>query len=119
MTDSPYSPSSLVLYMTENQHLQIGDSCFPHSSGDGFDGRAHGVEQGGELSCPLGPAALLQDEPGESYHVGVERASVRHDAAAGVESGPRDERPGRCVTSVCVSVCTHVTHTDRQERRLL
>lgn len=76
-------------YLTAEKYLQVGDSCFADSGGDGFDGRAHGVEQGCELSGPLGLTSLLQDKPGESDHIGVECTPVRHDAAA--ELSPRGQ----------------------------
>lgn len=61
-------------------YSQVGDPSLPDSCRDGFHGCADGVEQVGQLTCSVGPPALLQDEPGEGHHVGIEGSSVRHFA---------------------------------------
>lgn len=63
---------------------QIGDPGFPHGGGDGLDRGADGVEQGGQLAGALRLPALLQDEPREGHHVGVEGRLVGHAVGGAV-----------------------------------
>lgn len=70
------------------KHSQVSDPSLPDSSRDGFHSCADGVEQVCQLTCPVGLPALLQDEPGEGLHVGVEGSSVRHCLLSGVGLGP-------------------------------
>lgn len=59
-------------------YSQVCDPGFAHGAGDGFDGRAQGVEQIGQLPGAFGPPPLLHDEAGHGDHVGVEAPSLGH-----------------------------------------
>lgn len=69
-------------------HSQIGDAGLPDGRGDGFDGRADGVEEVGEFPRAPGLPALLQDKPGQGLHVGVEGRFVGHAAVRRRHRGP-------------------------------
>lgn len=59
-------------------YSQVCDPGFTHGAGDGFDGRAQGVEQIRQLAGALRLPALLHDEAGHGDHVGVEAPSFGH-----------------------------------------
>lgn len=61
-------------------HSQVGDARLAHSSGDGLDGGAEGVEELRELPGALRPPALLHHEAGHGDDIGVEGRAVRHPA---------------------------------------
>lgn len=61
------------------QYSQIGNPGFSDSSGNGFDGCAHGVQKGCKLPSSFGFSALFQDKPGEGHHISIKCTSVWHD----------------------------------------
>lgn len=68
---------------------QVGDARFTDGSGDGFDGRAEGVEELRELPGAFRPPAFLHHEAGHGDDIGVESRAVRHGGGAGrVEPQP-------------------------------
>lgn len=68
---------------------QVSDARFTDGGGDGFDGRAEGVEELRELAGALGPPAFLHHEAGHGDDIGVEGGAVRHGG------GGREWSPGR------------------------
>lgn len=74
--------------------LQVGDSRFTDGGGDGFDGRAEGVEELRELPGAFRPPAFLHHEAGHGDDIGVESGAVRHGgSAARVEPPPPSPPP--------------------------
>lgn len=68
---------------------QVGNARFTDGGGDGFDGRAEGVEELRELPAPLRPPALLHHEAGHGDDIGVESRAVRHGGGVCARGGQR------------------------------
>lgn len=79
--DAPGASSPTLL--PAPQDLQVGDARLPDGGGDGFDGRAEGVEELSELPGAFRPPAFLHHEAGHGDDIGVEGGTVRHGGGDG------------------------------------
>lgn len=81
MRDAPGASSPTPLPAPRD--LQVGDARLPDGGGDGFDGRAEGVEELSELPGAFRPPAFLHHEAGHGDDIGVEGGTVRHGGGDG------------------------------------